>query len=115
VDELPTPTHTFAAVVAAFAAVEGVTYASATTQPKGKFGSATLKVHNKIFAMLVKEQFVVKLPKQRVAELCAAGLGQQFTNGNGQLMKEWLAVPVTAEVDWLTLANEAKTFVATER
>ena len=30
-------------------------------------------------------------------------------------MKEWLALAPTSEIDWLTLAREAKAFVASAR
>lgn len=43
------------------------------------FGSGALKVHGKIFAMLSsKNQFVVKLPKDRVYDLVASGKGERF-------------------------------------
>lgn len=32
--------------------------------------------------------------------------------GPGRVMKEWLTVPASSPADWLPLAAEAKTFVA---
>jgi hypothetical protein len=32
--------------------------------------------------------------------------------GPGRVMKEWLTVPASSPADWLPLAREAKTFVA---
>ncbi|HEV3478555.1 MAG TPA: MmcQ/YjbR family DNA-binding protein [Gaiellaceae bacterium] len=81
------------------------------TQGTG-FGSAPgLRVGGKIFAMCVKDELVVKLPKQRVDELVAAGAGTQFDPGHGRLMKEWASVPPESSEDWERLAGEALRFV----
>ena len=74
------------------------------------FGSEALKVDGRIFAMPVKGALVVKLPKDRVAELVASGVGSHFDPGHGRLMREWIVVRDTA-VDWLGLAREARQFV----
>jgi len=75
------------------------------------FGSRALKVNGKIFAMMAsKGQFVVKLPKDRVGELVAAGKGGYFNPGHGRLMKEWIAVEA-GRAAWLGLAREAYHFV----
>jgi hypothetical protein len=77
------------------------------------FGSAPgLRIKGKIFAMLVKDQLVVKLPKDRVAELVATGAGAQFDPGHGRLMKEWASVAPDSSEDWERLAGEALKFVA---
>jgi hypothetical protein len=81
------------------------------TQGTG-FGSAPgLRVKAKIFAMLVKDELVVKLPKDRVNELVAAGSATQFDPGHGRLMKEWASVSVDSSEDWERLADEAFRFV----
>jgi TfoX/Sxy family transcriptional regulator of competence genes len=81
------------------------------TQGTG-FGSAPgLRVGGKIFAMCVKDELVVKLPKQRVDELVAAGAASQFDPGHGRLMKEWASVPSESSEDWERLAGEALRFV----
>lgn len=78
---------------------------------KKGFGSAALKVRGKIFAMMSsKGHFVVKLPKERVAELAVSGLGQAFDPGHGRRMKEWLEVHAE-ESRWTELAREAYRFV----
>jgi TfoX/Sxy family transcriptional regulator of competence genes len=77
------------------------------TKKKG-FGSGTLKVNNRIFALLSREQLVVKLPRKRADELVATGVGQHYNPGHGRLQKEWLSVE---SGDWETLAREALTFV----
>jgi hypothetical protein len=70
-----------------------------------------LRIGGKIFAMLVKEELVVKLPKDRVAELSEAGGGSRFDPGQGRLMREWLSVPAEAGRRWSSLVDEAREFV----
>ena len=75
------------------------------------FGSGALKVNGKIFAMSsLKGEFVVKLPKTRIDELLASGMGKRFEPRPGRVMKEWL-VPADEGVDWIELAKEACDFV----
>ena len=66
----------------------------------GKFGASGLKVDGKPFAMLSKGELVVKLPRQRVDELVAAGTGKPFDPGHGRLMKEWVTIPVARSRSW---------------
>lgn len=74
------------------------------------FGATALKVDGKIFAMLSsKMEFVVKLPKDRAAELVNEGLGKYFDPGRGRLMKSWLVV-TGGERLWILLAKEAREF-----
>jgi hypothetical protein len=47
-----------------------------------------------------------------VDALVASGDGERFDPGHGQLMKEWIAIEPTSEVEWLPLAREALAFVA---
>ncbi len=83
---------------------------------KTGFGAAALRVHGKIFAMLVTDTLVVKLPRQQVDALIAAGEGERFApRHDGRLMKEWVVVSPTSEGDWLPLAREALAFVAAQR
>ncbi len=81
-----------------------------------KFGSSELKIHNKIFAMLVRGKLVVKLPKLRVDALITSGAGERFDpRHDGRLMKEWITVEPTSEEEALSLAKEAMEFVASQR
>ncbi|HYO79593.1 MAG TPA: TfoX/Sxy family protein, partial [Thermoanaerobaculia bacterium] len=96
----------FAPVVEAFANDAGVT--------RGKMMSAYgLKVRGKIFAMLMRDSLVVKLPKARVDELVAAGHGTRFEPRAGRAMKEWLVAQLPP-TKWVDLAREAYAFVSVE-
>jgi hypothetical protein len=106
------PAERYAKVVKAFAGRRGVSAESG----RG-FGSSALKIDNRIFAMLASgNQFVVKLPRQRVDALVAAGDGERFDpRRNGKLMKEWLVVGRRLETRWLPLALEAFEFAKAKR
>jgi TfoX/Sxy family transcriptional regulator of competence genes len=67
-------------------------------------------VNGKIFAMLTRGMFVVKLPRERVDDLVEAGKGKRFDPGHGRLMKEWIAVEAGA-LPWVALAKEAHSYV----
>ena len=69
-----------------------------------------LKVDGRVFAMFGRKQFVTKLPKARVDELVASGVGKHFDPGHGRLMREWVVV-AQGGPDWLELAKEAYEFV----
>ena len=79
-----------------------------------KFGSAGLKIQNKIFAMLVRGQLVVKLPELRVDALVGSGDGERFRANRDRPMKEWVAIEPVSEEDWLPLAREAMEFVVSK-
>ncbi len=75
------------------------------------FGSEGLKVNGKVFAMLVKDELVVKLPVQRCASLITSGIGRPFDPGHGRLMKEWASVPPAHSRRWRRLVDEARAYV----
>src|SRR5690242_16436436 len=106
-----TPEERFATIIEELLNHPGVTHPA-----EGKaFGSSGLKIHNKIFAMLVRGSLVVKLPKARVDTLVAAGDGERYDpRQDGRLMKEWLVLNPTSQEDWLALAKEAVEFVASK-
>jgi len=94
-----------APLVTAFRADPRVTYGG-----KG-FGSGALKVDGKMFALISsKGLFVVKLPKERVAELVRLGKGRHFDPGRGKRMLEWFETESKPST-WLALAKEAHRFV----
>jgi hypothetical protein len=84
--------------------------ANAEGAPGRKFGSRGLKVNGKLFALFTQGTLVVKLPKDRVAELIASKFGEAFDPGHGRLMKEWLTV-TSPKAPWTDLAKEAYGFV----
>jgi len=53
---------------------------------------------------------VVKLPKQRVAELIDAGVGQAFGPA-GKIFAEWVSLPTPDRKRWLELLREGVEFV----
>ena len=95
----------FAAVLQAFAKEPAI---SSTKM----FGALGLKVCAKAFAMLYKGDLVVKLPSERVDALARAGTGKAFEPGMGRVMKEWVALGPQQQAKWVSLAKEARDFVA---
>jgi hypothetical protein len=73
----------------------------------------SLKFKTKMFAMLNKEQFVVKLPENRVNELLSSGEGLPYDAGAGKQLKEWVIIPTVSLKKWIEFALEAKDFVST--
>lgn len=111
-----TPEERFAAIVEALLDNPDVTPPLDGPQAKKRFGSSELKVHNKIFAMLVRGKLVVKLPKLRVDALITSGAGERFDpRHDGRLMKEWVVLEPTSAEEWLSLAKDAMEFVSSKR
>jgi hypothetical protein len=79
------------------------------TPPAGGrgFGRSAVRFDGRIFAMLVRDTLVVKLPSTRVDELVALGNGVRFDAHKGTPMKEWLSVDPSLDLDWTALAREA--------
>lgn len=73
--------------------------------------SSGLRISGKIYAMLVNDELVVKLPKERVDDLVASGVGHRFDPGHGRVMKEWASLPVESSRRWRALVDEARAFV----
>ena len=107
----PSPEQRFAELCDVLGRLDGVTEPTDDPGREGKFGSAALKVHGHIFAMLVRGGLVVKLPAKRVAELIASGEGAPFDAGKGRPMREWLALAPDSSLDWHEIAREALDFV----
>jgi hypothetical protein len=100
------PQERFDALVAELASTPGVV----PPGPGTGFGSSALKYQRSIFAMLVHDRLVVKLPKPRVDELVAAGDGVRFDANKGTPMKEWLNLDPQSALEWPPLAREALDF-----
>jgi hypothetical protein len=89
---------TFAKVLEEYASDRAVTVGR-------KFGTTSLRREGKVFVMLMPAKFVARLPRGRVDELVAAGVGTNLVMGK-RTMKEWLAVEGERR-RWLSLAREA--------
>lgn len=73
--------------------------------------SEGLRVSGKVFAMLMKKELVVKLPKERVDSLTTSGVGHNLQSGRGRVIKEWVAISPKAARQWRALVEEARVFV----
>jgi hypothetical protein len=104
------PQERFDELVDEFAGRPGVTLPGQDGGPS-RFGSSALKVHGRIFAMLVRDELVVKLPKARVDQMVEAGEGVRFDANKGTPMKEWLVLAGSSKASWSALAGEALAFV----
>jgi hypothetical protein len=98
----------FTALVEHFADRPGIT---PPESGRRAFGASALKVGGSIFAMLHDGRLVVKLHRDRVAELIAGGAGEPFEAGKGRPMKEWVAITDGDDARWRALAEEALAFV----
>ena len=98
----------YADVVAKLKPTRGVTQ---VTEGKGFGSSGQLKVDGRIFAMLVRGNLVLKLPRDRVESLVEEGDGTYFDAGKGKPMREWFVLSPRSTKRWLPLAQEALDFV----
>jgi hypothetical protein len=106
-------TERWAALVERMLAMGSATYGSgAEAGAKRAFGSTSLKTDGRIFAMLVRDHLVVKLPAARVESAAQAGTGRRFDPGHGRIQREWLEVATDDPDEWLALTTEAEAFVA---
>jgi hypothetical protein len=80
------------------------------TDERRAFHNPCVRARGKIFAMLVRDELVLKLPAQRCAELVAAGAGRAFDRGQGRPLREWVTIGDPAMQRGLELAEEALTF-----
>jgi len=102
----------YARLVTDLAGAPGVT---SIAEGKGFGSSGQLKVDGRIFAMLVRDALVLKLPAARVTELVSAREGAPFDAGKGKPMREWFVLSPTSKKEWRGLAGEAMAFVRNQR
>ncbi|MEP7023170.1 MAG: hypothetical protein ABJB47_05035 [Actinomycetota bacterium] len=100
------PEDRYSDVVDELVGVPGVTPPRSTSG----FGRTALRFEGKIFVMLVRGRFVLKLPAGRVDALVADGDGIRFDANKGTPMKEWLSLDPESGQPWLPLAREALGF-----
>ena len=103
-----TPEERYAQLVKKVSGAPGVRN---VTEGKGFGSTGQLKVDGRIFAMLVRGELVLKLPRSKVDELVGGGEGTHFDAGKGKPMREWFVLSSKSKEDWLPLAREAMTFV----
>jgi hypothetical protein len=90
-----------------------VTKPANPTRPQ-RMNANAFCVHNKVFAMHVGDDLVIKLDPERVAELIEAGVALPNVVG-GRPMKEWATVRPANEKKWLDLARESLEYVRNKR
>ena len=95
-------TDVYASVKAHFQDVPGVTVNSGR-------GAQGLKVGNKMFAMFLKGDLLLKLPPDRVETLISSGRGLPYDPGTGKVMKNYVLIPAARKRSWIKLCEEAAT------
>jgi hypothetical protein len=90
-----------------------VTKPAHPTRPE-RMNANAFCVRNKVFAMRVGADLVVKLDPKRVAELIEGGIAFPNVVG-GRPMKEWAIVRPANEKQWLGLAKESLDYVRHKR
>src|SRR3954447_1177937 len=76
---------------------------------KHAFSSPGLRFRDRIFAMHVRGDLVVKLPPGRCEQLDADGAARPFRVAQ-RIMREWVVVGPEREFEWDALADEALDF-----
>jgi hypothetical protein len=110
-ERLPTPAERYRKIVDSFAADQDVEVGDQPERPARGFGSSALRCEARIFAFLSsREEFIVKLPRQRIDALVSSGAGKRWDAGKGRPLKEWLAVSPGSENLWSPLARDALAF-----
>ena len=86
-----------------------VTKPADPTRPQ-RMNANAFCVRNRVFAMHVGDDLVIKLPPGRVTELIEAGVAAPNLVG-GRPMKEWANLRPATEKKWLALARESLDYV----
>jgi TfoX/Sxy family transcriptional regulator of competence genes len=74
------------------------------------FGSEGLRIRGKVFAFLVKDGIIAKLPEERVTHWEASGRAERMIMRE-RAMREWVHVPDDAVDLWREIVAEAFAFV----
>ena len=79
-------------------------------------GFPCLRVEGAFFASCDHRtgDLIVKLPRDRVTQLIADGVGKPFTPA-GRTFREWVLIDDRDETRWAELIDEARTFVSGNR
>jgi hypothetical protein len=90
-----------------------VTKPAHPTRPE-RMNANAFCIRNKVFAMRVGDDLVLKLAPKRVAELIDGGIAKSNIVG-GHTMKEWVNLPPKSRSKWAGLARESLEYVRTKR
>jgi hypothetical protein len=90
-----------------------VTKPAHPTQPQ-RMNANAFCIRNKVFAMRVGDDLVLKLAPTRVTELIDGGIAKPNLVG-GRPMKEWANLPPSNQSKWLGLARESMEYVRNKR
>jgi hypothetical protein len=90
-----------------------VTKPAHPTRPQ-RMNANSFCVHNKVFAMHVGDDLVIKLAPNRVVELIEARVAVPHVV-NGGPMKEWATLRPATEKKWLALTKESLEYVRHKR
>jgi hypothetical protein len=90
-----------------------VTKPAHPTRPE-RMNANSFCIRNKVFAMRVGDELVLKLAPTRVAELIETRVARSNVVG-GHVMKEWANLPPETEKRWLALARESLDYVRTKK
>src|SRR5579864_2888479 len=93
--------------------VGAVTKPPHPTQPQ-RMNANSFCVRNRVFAMRVGGDLVLKLPPKRVAELVDGGVGLPNLVG-GRPMREWVNLSPGSKGRWRGLALESLEYVRNKR
>ena len=89
-----------------------VTKPAHPTRPE-RMNANAFCVRNRVFAMCVGDELVLKLPPGKVATLVADGIASPNVVG-GRVMKEWANLSPSTEARWIALARESLDYVRTK-
>jgi hypothetical protein len=90
-----------------------VTKPADPTRPQ-RMNANAFCVRNRVFAMHVGDDLVIKLDPKRVAELIETGVALPNLV-DGRPMKEWATLRPAAEKKWLGLTKESLDYVRNKR